>query len=270
MTAGTGQDHISKKRAVYTLPQMTDVIVRRDHEYARSGSTPLTMDLYYPPSAGRRMPAPAVVFVTGYPDAGAQKMLGCKFKEMGSYISWARLVGASGLVAITYENNEPAADAARVLQYLGDNGAQLGIDAKRVALWACSGNAPTALSLLMPRPEGLKCAVLCYGYMPDVDADGSAADASRRFGFANPCAGKSLGDLSRDVPLLVVRAGQDEMPGLNDTIDRFVQQALALNLPITLVNHRDAPHSFDLFCDDATSRHVIAQILQFVRDRLRA
>ena len=44
----------------------------------------------------------------------------------------------------------------------------------------------------------LKCAVLYYGYMPDLNGWTSVAAAARQFGFANPCANKSVDDLPRD------------------------------------------------------------------------
>jgi dienelactone hydrolase len=269
MTADTGQEPISKRRVTYVLSAQSDVTVRRDHEYARSDRGPLLMDVYYPPGRDGRPSAPAVVFVTGFRDAGLQAMLGCKFREMGSYISWAQLMAASGLVGVTYENHEPAADAKRVLQYIKDHATDLGIDPKRLAVWSCSGNVPNALSLLMDRPDGVKCAVLCYGYMLDHDANTSVADASKRFGFANPGAGKSAENLPRDLPIFIARAGKDE-PALNDTIDGFVRNALALNLPLTLANYSSGPHAFDLYCDDETCHRVIAEILQFTRDCLMA
>jgi len=80
-------------------------------------------------------------------------------------------------------------------------------------VWACSGNVPTALSVLMQdAPDHLKCAVLCYGYMFDSDGSTAVADAARRWGFVNPCAGKSADDLRRDIPLFIARAGQDQVP----------------------------------------------------------
>ena len=84
MSQDTPQEHISKMRVVYTLPGLDAVTVRRDETYRVADSGALTMDLYYPPdsqSAGR---TPAVIFVTGYNDAGAQRMLGCRMKEMRS------------------------------------------------------------------------------------------------------------------------------------------------------------------------------------------
>ena len=53
---------------------------------------------------------------------------------------------------------------------------------------------------------------------------------------------------------MVVRAGQDAVPGVNASIDQFVAAALARNLPVTATNHPTAPHSFDLL-DDTESSH---------------
>ncbi len=72
-----------------------------------------------------------------------------------------------------------------------------------------------------------------------------------------------------DVPLFVARAGRDEMPHLNDTIDRFLARALAINLPVTLVNHRTGPHAFDIVDDSDASRAVIQQIVAFMQCHLK-
>ena len=68
------------------------------------------MDMYYPPDSKSGARIPAVVVVAGFPDVGYEAKVGCKFKEMGSSISWGQLMAASGLVAITYTNREPATD----------------------------------------------------------------------------------------------------------------------------------------------------------------
>jgi hypothetical protein len=58
------------------------------------------------------------------------------------------------------------------------------------------------------------------------------------------------------------------MPHLNDTIDHFLAEAVAHNLPVTFVNHHDAPHAFDIFHDSASTRTVIRQILSFMQCHL--
>jgi hypothetical protein len=106
MSQDTQQIDLSKRRVVYRIPGMDAVTIRRDVEYRASGDGALAMDLYYPPDAKSGARTPVVVFVAGYPDPGMQKVLGCRFKEMGSSVSWAQLAAASGLVAITYANPE--------------------------------------------------------------------------------------------------------------------------------------------------------------------
>src|SRR5439155_4202904 len=92
MSQNTQHDHISKKRVVYTMPGVDAVTVRRDEAYRAADGDALTMDLYYAPRSKSGARTPAVIFVTGFADAGAQRMLGCALKEMGSYMSWAQLV----------------------------------------------------------------------------------------------------------------------------------------------------------------------------------
>src|SRR4029077_6893938 len=168
MSQNTPPDHISKRRVVYTMPGVEAVTVRRDEEYRASDAGALTIDLYYPPDSKSGARTPAVIFVTGFSDVGAQKMLGCKLKEMGSYISWAELAAASGLVAITYTNREPASDVHAVVQHVRQNASSLGIDENSIGVWASSGNVPNALSALsQDAREYLKCAVLSYGYTLD-------------------------------------------------------------------------------------------------------
>jgi dienelactone hydrolase len=270
MSQNTEQDHISKKRVVYTIPGMDAVTVRRNEPYRETDTGALTMDLYYPPDS-RSAGNPAVVFVTGFSDIGAEKMLGCKLKEMGSYTSWAQLVAASGLVGITYANREPAADAGAVLQHIRGNARSLEIDENRIGVWACSGSGPTALSVLIEsgHDSSVKCAVFCYPYTLDLDRSTRVADAAGQFGFVNPCAGKTANDLPRDVPLFFARAGQDRMPGLNEALDRFLGNAMRENLPITFVNHPAAPHAFDLFDNSESSREIIKRILTFFQFHLR-
>ena len=183
-------------------------------------------------------------------------------------ISWGRLIAASGIVAIIYANREPESDGLALLQYVREQAEVLGIDEHRVGLLATSGNVPLALSLLMHERDRLACAVLACGFMLDLDGSAGVAEAAAQWGFANASAGASVDDLPQDVPLLVVRAGQDQFPHVNATIDRFIGKALDRNLPVTLVNHATGPHSFDLFDDSDRSRAVIAQMLAFMQHSL--
>ena len=49
MSPDTQQDHISKRRVVYSVVGGGAATVRRDHEYRVVNGRTLTMDVYYPP-----------------------------------------------------------------------------------------------------------------------------------------------------------------------------------------------------------------------------
>ena len=261
---------ISKRRVLHRMEGMEALSVRRD-AYRTGGAGPLAMDLYRPaslPAGGRR---PAVILVAGYPDPGMRQRLGCSFKDMGSTVSWAQLIAASGLVAIAYENRQPAADLRALAAHVAENAPALGIDAERLGIWASSGNAPAALSMLMEDADAaIRCAALFYGYTLDLGGSTSVANASRMFGFANPCAGRSVEDFRKGTALFLARAGRDECPGLNETLDRFAAEALRVNLPLTIVNHPEGPHAFDLVDGGERTQEIVRRALGFLRFNLLA
>jgi hypothetical protein len=139
------QHPLARKPIVYTAPGSDAVRVQRDRHYGRTDLGALSMDIYRPPGAeGARLPA--VILVAGYPDPGLTQVFGCAFKEMGSSVSWATAIVATGIAAITYTNREPIADLNALLQHLGRECETLGIDADALGVWASSGNVPLALS----------------------------------------------------------------------------------------------------------------------------
>jgi hypothetical protein len=256
---------IAKKGLVYDMPGTSDVLVRRDLAFTAADGSPLSMDMYLPPGE-RGAPPPVVVLVSGYKDEGALKFLGCRFKEMQSNVSWARLIAASGMAAVMYTNREPAADFLAALSHVQRSAAAHGVDGGRLGLWASSGHGPVALSALMRGAAvTVKCAALLYTFTLDLDGGSGVAANARQFGFVTPCAGKSAADLVHDVPMFLVRAGRDHFQGLNEAMDRFTAEALAANLPLTLVNYPEGPHAFDLFADTETSRDIIKSVLGFLR-----
>jgi len=254
---------------VYEIPGMERAIVRKDVVYRTTGAGPLTLDVYWPADAREGELRGAVIFIAGYNDTGYERLLGRKYKEMAGTVCWGQLIAASGLVAIAYTNRDPLADLDALLQYVRDAAAALGVDRDRIGVWACSGNVPLALHALMkPGRAFLACGALLYGYMIDVDGATGVADAAQMFRFTNPNAGASMSDIDPELPLMIVRAGQDQFANLNDSIDRFFARALALNRQVTLVNHAAGPHAFDLLDDSDTSRRIIRQVLGFLSDSL--
>jgi hypothetical protein len=224
------------------------------------------MDIYYPAGPG---PHPVVLFVNGFNDVGFMRIVGCKFKEMVSYVEWSRNMAASGMAAVLYSNQDAVPDLHAILKQLQSEGAGLNLDMTRLGVYAASGSGTIGLSLLMKdAPARVAAIALNCPYTMDLDGHTEIQAAAAQFKTVPATHGKSIDDLAADIPMFIARAGRDETPGLNIALDRFVAQALARNLPLTLVNHPGAPHAFDIFHESETSRDVIKSLLVFLRSHL--
>ena len=254
------RQEVTTRRVLYEIPGMQS-IAAVEQQFRGADATPLALRIYRPRTP-IGVPPPAVVIIEGYPDPGFSKVLGARFMDIGWSISMAQLIAASGMAAITYANRHPAADAAAVLDYVSVNATALGIDRSRLGVYATSGHCPVALSVL----DRARCAVLSNPLTFDIGDATHVADAAKMFSFEAP----RIRTIAAGRPLFVIRSGKDEMPGLNASLDRFVAQALAENHPLWLVNHPEAPHSFDLFHDSEASRRILRAALAFLRDELHA
>jgi hypothetical protein len=252
---------ITSKGLVHTIDGADAVEVERGNTYS-TDEGPLPFDVYRAPGAAA--PTPVVVFVSGLPDPGVAAMFGKPIKDWASYVGWARMIAASGMTAIAYANRQPA-DVAALFRHLRADAARLRIDPARLGVWACSGHGANALGVIArERPA---CAALLYPYTIDLDGSTGVAEAAARFHFALPPV--SLDDLPAEMPLLLVRAGRDETPGLDAALVRFHAEAQARRLPVRMIEQADGPHAFDIIDDTPASRAAIEEVLAFLRGALR-
>ena len=187
---------------------------------------------------------------------------------MAAYRDWSRLLASNGIVAVTYRNEDPLRDARRLLHRLQQDADTLGIDPERIGIWSSSGNVPNALALFAAEPK-LVCAALLYGYTMDLPGHDEVASAAARFGFVN-AAQELAFEALRGRPILVARAGRDEMPGLNTSLDRFVGAAHEADLPLRVVDHTDGPHAFDIMEPTDRTQTAIREIVGFLAANLSA
>ena len=255
-----------EKRVIYELPGMKEV-TRHNIVYASDLDVPLTMDMYYPPNLSPTSQLPSVIFVFGYSDSVILERFGIKLKDAGQYVSWGQLAAASGFIAITYETTQPEKDIYSVLAYIHKNTKTLQIDGDRLGIWACSGNVPTALAVLVDASTDVKCAVLYYGVMFDWDGSHEMEGLAKRFGSTYPCKAKSVDDLPQEIPYFVVRTGEDN-PQLNKSIEYFVCESTKRNLPLTFVNYTDGQHAFDVENDTVQAQEIIKHTLAFLHEHL--
>jgi dienelactone hydrolase len=248
---------------VYTAPNLDRVVEQRDLEY----KSDLRLDVYRPRDSREH---PVVLFIHG--GVGPEE----RPKEWGIYRSWGRTIAASGLVAVIpnqrlgfparhYE--EGAADVRDAMQYVRAHRRVLRA-ADRFCVIAFSGGGPMLAPLLKSTPPDVKCLVGFYPILDTADtnnAESGVTDEQRREYSA-------LTTISLHgapaLPLLIARAGRDQIPGVRDAIDRFCAAALQKNANLTLLNHPTGRHGFDTLDDDDRSREIIITAIEFIKRHL--
>ncbi len=219
---------------VVSVPGMDETRVVRGIRYAGDGDRTLTLDVTYPKGAARAR-WPAVVFVNG---------VGGRLNDWEIYRSWARLVAAHGLAAVTFEADrvQPAESVRALFAYLAAHAGELSLDRTRLAAWSCSGNVRAALPVVMDEATGVKAAAFLYG----------SGDA--------PALRKSL-------PVFWVLAGRDDR-GLIEGQRALWARAAKEDLPWTMVSAPGLPHAFDALVEEESSRRLVRDIVEFLVSRL--
>jgi acetyl esterase/lipase len=252
----------------FSLPGMDEVIVTH-LDYPSADGSPLPMDVYSPPDSEGLVPLPVVIFVMGYADSAPSRAE--PLKEQNNYVSWGRLVAASGLIAVTYQT-EQADDLEAVAAWIQENGHIHHMDPNRIGLWSCEASSLTAVSFAMQEGRDfLKFAVFYYGQMltPDNEFRDGINDMCARSG----CYSAELKDVTRlrtDLPLLIVRAGREPMRYVNDSIDHFVDVALVSDVNLTLIEFEEGKRYFEEFQrHNPRSAEIIEQTLEFMRTQFQ-
>jgi acetyl esterase/lipase len=260
---------------VYCLPDMDRVRVISNLKYSEVENPYLLMDVYLPPSLKPHERRPVVVFIHG--GAGPEH----KPKDWGMFQSWGRLVAAAGMVSVMFTHRfspppqlqlvEAASDLHAALQYLRSNAESFQADGDCVGVCAWSSGGELLTPLLRERPVFVRCLVAFYALL-DVQQYAPPEDAAAlRYLKAFSAIASLPEDASTLMPMLIVRAGRDDIPTLNDALDRFVARALAANAPITVMNHPTGGHGFDSFDnkgDEERSKQIIRSSIGFMRTHL--
>jgi len=261
-----------KNPVVYRLPGMDKVRVISNLRYGGVDNPYLLMDVYVPPDLKLQEHRPAVVFIHG--GAGPEN----KAKDWGIFQSWGRLIAAAGMIGVMFTHRfspppaslltEAASDVSAAIEYVRANAASFHANPDRIGVCAWSSGGALLSALLNKRPGFLRCLVAFYA-MLDLQQYAPAGDTAASQVLKSFSAIAALPeDASSMLPMLIVRAGRDEVPMLNDALDRFTATALKVNAPITLINHPSAEHGFDNQSDDEGSREVIRSAIEFIQTHL--
>lgn len=263
-------DDIMSRRMVYQIPGMDAIQVRAGIAYKTVEDGDLKLDVYLPPDLRQDERRPAVLFVHGEP--WTTEAVRFDALATGQYISWGRLVAASGWVGVPFEHRnsractalpEVASDLDDLIAFARTEIPEA--DPDRLILWVCSGGGAYGLRAAIRHSAYVRCAVAYYAFLEPISYRAIIApevpdDVLREY---SPIT--NLGQEGVTIPpLLIARAGKDHLE-LNETIDRFAAEALRQNVSLDLLNYAKGQHGFDILDDSERSRHIIQQTLAFMR-----
>jgi acetyl esterase/lipase len=261
---------------VYTVPGMDKVESHREVVYSTvstaQGKVDLKMDVYVPPGARPNQNFPIVMLVSGGGIEGGKY----DFRDAGVYISYGKILAASGFVAVScskrYARGVEGAqngieDINAAFDYVRSHAKEFHADPSRHAFWAFSaGGLALSAALRQKTPE--QGVVLCFYCVTDVDTAGMSQEESNRARLrVSPLYNLQHRDDSYVPPIFVARAGLDSAD-LNRDLDEFIAIALKENLSIEVMNHPTGRHAFDILDDNKRSREIIARALAFLRNNL--
>lgn len=266
---------------VYKVPGMKNVKVIQNLKYkltdnadhAASSYVPpdlKKMDLYLPPNVKKGEKRPVVIFIHG---AAKPEYMP---KDWGIYTSWGRLVAASGFVGVTFTHQlslanksmeNAAQDLSDAVSYVRANADKYNVDRDRICLVAFSAGGPMLTLPMRGDMPFVKCLVGFYAFMDVRQTDYQKFESSETLKLFSPVTylEKDAGKLP---PMFIARAGLDQVPTMNDSIDRFVSQALAKNVLLNFANHPNGVHSFDNQTDGERSREIVRAAIEFIKTHL--
>jgi acetyl esterase/lipase len=262
--------HDAGLQVVYSLPGSSDVKVRRDVVYKRIGDQELKMDLYAPPSARKGGKVHAVVYIHG---GYLPPNLLTQPKDWGVFTSHGRLAAAAGFIAVTFNHRlfsswsalpDSKSDLADLLAFLRKHANEYGLDGDHITLWAFSGGGPL-LTEYIRNPQPFISSLVDYYGVLDMRLELGDSSSQVTQELAGEFTATPYLANSRNVPpIFIGRAGHDSAT-LNRGLDGFVNAALASNLMINVANHPEGKHGFDTENDDARSREILRETIEFIR-----
>jgi acetyl esterase/lipase len=195
------------------------------------------------------------------------------WRDSGVYISYGKILGASGFTAITFskryerdmDDSVKLEDFHDLVGYIRGHAAELHVNADDMAFWAFSGGG-ALLGRVVAEMQPYARAVVCFYCVAGVDFP-SPQVANSKMSEKLSLTAQIENAPGAVPPIFVGRAGWDSAD-LNRNLDRFIAEAIAKNLSIEVMNHPTGRHGFDIIDPNARSREIIQRALDFLRTHL--
>jgi acetyl esterase/lipase len=257
---------------VYKAPGMDKVKIVENLKYVKTADSNVLMDVYLPPDIRPGEKRPVVIFIHG----GAKT--GYTPKDWGIYTTWGRLVAASSLVGVTFTHRleypnksleNGVQDVRAAIDYVRANADKYNVDKDRICLIAFSAGGPMLSLGMRGDTPFVRCLIGFYAFMDIKQSDYRKTESPETLEAFSPITYLQK-DATKIPPMFIARAGRDEVPTMDDSIDRFVSAALAKNISLTFMNHPQGVHGFDNQNDDDRSREIIRSAIAFMQIHLNA
>ena len=155
------------------------------------------------------------------------------------------------------------------MDYVRANAARFGADPDRICLAAYSAGGPLLTLGFDEKRPYVRCLVAVYAFL-DVQQSSLHREHETPALVKQYSVIEHLGaKRAREIPMFIARAGRDEIPTMNDSIDRFIARAIRENANVTVMNHPVGVHGFDNQNDDDRSREIMESLLEFARRHLQ-
>lgn len=234
----------------------------------RADGSSITIDLTLPKKIDGRPSPVAVLFHGGLPDEAWIRP-----KAWQVYRDWGTALAASGVAAVMFDHSlgaprrrldQALAETDAVLAWLAKEATGRGVDATRTTAIAFSAGGLFAAELLSDaRPLRINGAALLYPSTGVIPGSPTAAVTDAVLAERMNLASAAWRLAKRGAPLLMLRAGADELPGLLAMLDDSAKALLTADARFELVNVPGAPHNFDMITDSADARAAIDRVLAF-------
>jgi acetyl esterase/lipase len=244
---------------VYTVPRMSEVKIKRDLIYKKADKLELKLDVYQSPDLKTNERRPAVFFVHG------GTPLENKPKDWGVFQSWGKLVAASGMTAVIFNHQNDFAlgesDLIAAIDYVRKNAADLSVDENRIAVVAYSAGGPLLSGVMQQNLPYVKALGSFYALLDTRDWK-STVDAETLKKHS------PILYLKKDSPPIFIAHAGNDFPEFKSANERFVAEALKQNIAVEVMNHPTGDHGFDNQNDDARSKEIIGNFIQFLNRNL--
>ncbi len=255
-------------RIVYSVPGMDRVEVKKDLVYRTVSERSLKMDVYSPAHSDN--PSPVIFLIHGGPVSPDSNL-----KDAQPLVSLAQLLAASGFSAVVFNHRllspshfrESAGDLAEVVRIVRERADEFHLDKNRVAFWASSAGGPLLSPWLLQRPSYLRC-VAAYSVILDLDVPfppiaTPPEDQRREFSAI-----RYIGEGVRKVPPIFIAKTENDHPWVNQSIARFVAEALSQNIAFQLLARPNGHHGFEVMDDDVWSKEILERTISFYKTHL--